>query len=50
MIDRIVPDAKPLGRCYSELDENPVLDIKWRGGFTFRFIFKKVCRMFTVQF
>lgn len=42
MIDRLDPDATVDGRCESFLDEKPVLDLKWRGGFTFRVIFKKV--------
>ncbi|KAI1306003.1 Lysosome-associated membrane glycoprotein 5 [Halotydeus destructor] len=41
MIDRITTDSTTKGRCYSELDEMPVLDIKWRGGFTFRMVFTK---------
>lgn len=42
MIDRLVPDATISGRCESFLDEDPVMDVKWRGGFTFRLIFRKV--------
>lgn len=42
MIDRLTSDATVHGRCESFLDENPVMDIKWRGGFTFRLIFGKV--------
>lgn len=42
MIDRIDPDAAVDGRCESFLDEKPVMDLKWRGGFTFRLIFDKV--------
>ena len=42
MIDRVDADATVDGRCESFLDEKPVMDIKWRGGFTFRMIFDKV--------
>lgn len=42
MIDRVDSDATIDGRCESFLDEKPVMDMKWRGGFTFRMIFDKV--------
>lgn len=43
MMDRIdAMDATVDGRCESFLDEEPVMDVKWRGGFTFRLIFQKV--------
>ena len=41
MIDRLVSDPVVDGRCESFLDEKPVMDIKWRGGFIFRLIFTK---------
>jgi hypothetical protein len=41
MIDRLVSDPVVDGRCESFLDEMPVMDIKWRGGFIFRLIFTK---------
>ncbi|XP_054169082.1 lysosome-associated membrane glycoprotein 5-like [Oppia nitens] len=40
--DRIPVDAISKGRCDYLLDEKPVLDVTWIGGFTFRMIFEKV--------
>jgi hypothetical protein len=40
--DRIPADATSKGRCDYLLDEKPVLDVSWIGGFTFRIIFEKV--------
>jgi hypothetical protein len=45
MIDRVDSDATIDGRCESFLDEKPVMDMKWRGGFTFRMIFDKVMQI-----
>ncbi|CAG2119093.1 unnamed protein product, partial [Medioppia subpectinata] len=41
LIDRIPIDATSKGRCDYLLDEKPVLDVSWIGGFTFRMIFEK---------
>jgi len=41
MIDRLTAQPEVDGRCPSLLDEQPVMDISWRGGFTFRLIFTK---------
>lgn len=49
MIDRLDSDAKVDGRCESFLDEKPVMDFKWRGGFTFRLIFKQVKKADTLD-
>lgn len=41
LTDRIpVSEATVKGRC-DLLDERPILDITWRGGFTFRLVFEK---------
>lgn len=42
MIDRLTTEPDVDGRCASLLDEQPVMDITWRGGFTYRLIFTKV--------
>lgn len=42
MIEKIPIDAKSKGRCDYLLDEKPVLDVSWIGGFTLRIIFEKV--------
>lgn len=42
LIEKIPIDAKAKGRCDYLLDEKPVLDVSWIGGFTFRIIFEKV--------
>ena len=42
MIDRLVSNPNVTGVCESYLDEKPMMDIRWRGGFVFRLIFKKV--------
>lgn len=42
LINKIPADATSKGRCDYLLDEKPVLDISWIGGFTFRIIFEKV--------
>ena len=43
MMDRLdTIAARADGRCESVLDEQPLMDIKWRGGFIFRLIFEKV--------
>jgi len=41
MIDRLTAQPEVDGRCPPLLDEQPVMDISWRGGFTFRLIFTK---------
>lgn len=38
---KIPTDATAKGRCDYLLDEKPVLDVSWLGGFTFRIIFEK---------
>lgn len=42
MIDRLVSNPNVTGVCESYLDEKPIMDIRWRGGFIFRLIFTKV--------
>ncbi|KAH9426631.1 Lysosome-associated membrane glycoprotein 5 [Dermatophagoides pteronyssinus] len=42
LIEKIPIDAKSKGRCDYLLDEKPVLDVTWIGGFTFRIIFEKI--------
>ena len=42
MIDRLISNPNVTGVCESYLDEKPWMDIRWRGGFVFRLIFKKV--------
>ncbi|KAF7495808.1 Lysosome-associated membrane glycoprotein 5 [Sarcoptes scabiei] len=42
LIEKLPFDAKAKGRCDYLLDEKPVLDISWIGGFTFRIIFEKI--------
>lgn len=44
LMEKVPLEAKAKGRCDYLLDEKPVLDVQWVGGFTFRIIFEKVGR------
>lgn len=44
LIAKLPHDANVKGRCVSILDDKPIMDITWRGGFTLRMVFAKVIK------
>ena len=42
LINILPLDSEMRGRCANVLDPNSVMDITWKGGFMFRFVFEKV--------